>query len=66
MGAIAGIMNTMAGRAARVILGLVLIYVGLSVVGGTGGMILAVVGIVPIVLGATGRCLTEFLPGGKG
>ena len=66
MGAIAGIMNTMAGRAARVILGLVLIYVGLSVVGGTGGMILAVVGIVPILLGVTGRCLTEFLPGGRG
>ena len=66
MGAIAGMMNTMAGRAARVIRGLVLIYVGLSVVGGTGGMILAVVGIVPILLGVTGRCLTEFLPGGRG
>jgi hypothetical protein len=65
MGAIADIMNTVAGRAVRVLLGLVLIYVGLSVVGGTAGMVIAVVGIVPILLGVTGRCLTEFLPGSR-
>lgn len=66
MSAIAGIMNTMAGRAVRVLLGLVLIYVGLSMVGGTVGTVIAVVGIVPILLGLSGRCLTEFLPGGRG
>jgi hypothetical protein len=62
MGALADLMNTTAGRAARVILGLALIYIGLAVVGGTGGMILAAVGVVPIVLGATGRCL---IPSGR-
>ena len=62
MGALADLMNTTAGRAARVILGLALIYVGLAVVGGTGGMILAAVGVVPIVLGVTGRCL---IPSGR-
>ncbi|MGE3855707.1 MAG: DUF2892 domain-containing protein [Dehalococcoidia bacterium] len=66
MSAIAGIMNTMAGRAIRVLLGLVLIYVGLSMVGGTVGTVIAVVGILPILLGLSGRCLTEFLPGGRG
>lgn len=65
MGAIANIMNTPAGRAIRVLLGIALIYVGLSVVGGTAGIVVAVVGVVPILLGVTGRCLTEFLPGSR-
>jgi len=63
MGALANFMNTVAGRAIRVLLGVALIYIGLSVVGGTSGTILAAVGIVPIVLGASGRCLIEFIPG---
>jgi len=52
-----------AGRAVRVILGLALIYIGLMVMGGTTGMIVAVVGLVPVLLGATGRCVLEMLPG---
>lgn len=44
------------------ILGLALIYVGLAVVGGTSGIALAAVGVVPILLGATGRCL---IPSGR-
>lgn len=63
MSALADLMNTVAGRALRVILGLALMYVGLMVIGGTGGTILAVVGVAPILLGASGRCLVEFLPG---
>lgn len=63
MGALADFMNTVAGRALRVVLGLALIYVGLMVLGGTTGMIVAVVGLVPILLGATGRCLLDALPG---
>jgi len=62
MGALADLMNTTAGRAARVILGLALIYVGLAVMGGTSGLVVAAVGVVPIVLGATGRCL---IPSGR-
>ena len=63
MNALIDLMNTVAGRAARVLLGLVLIYLGLAVLGGTTGMILAVVGILPIAFGVSGRCLVEFLPG---
>ena len=61
--ALADLMNTVAGRAVRVILGLALIYIGLMVMGGTTGMIVAVVGLVPVLLGATGRCVLEMLPG---
>lgn len=65
MGALADLMNSMAGRVARVVLGIVLIYVGLAVMGGTAGMVVAAVGVVPILLGVTGRCLVEFLPGSR-
>ena len=65
MDAFANVMNGTAGRAARVILGLILIYAGLSLVGGIGGAVLAVVGIVPIMFGAAGRCIVEFLPGAR-
>lgn len=45
------------GRLARIIAGLVLILVGLLVVKDTGGLILAVVGIVPILAGVFNVCL---------
>jgi len=45
------------GRGLRVLLGLALIGVGLGVVKGTNGMILAAVGVVPIALGALNVCL---------
>lgn len=63
MNALADLMNTVAGRAVRVLLGLALIYVGIAVLGGTTGMVVAVVGLLPIALGVSGRCLVEFLPG---
>ncbi len=49
-------MNSTAGRVARVLAGLVLIGIGLAV-GGTGGVVLAVVGLVPLLAGAFGVCL---------
>ena len=49
------------GRLLRVILGLALIYVGLVVVGGTAGIIIAVIGIVPMVMGVWGPCLIGFV-----
>ncbi len=52
-------MNSTLGRAARVVLGLALIYVGLALVGGTAGLIVAVIGLAPIAMGAWGRCLLE-------
>lgn len=52
-------MNSVWGRAARVILGLALIWYGLFVLGGTAGVIVAVIGLIPIGLGLAGRCVLE-------
>jgi hypothetical protein len=41
----------------RVVLGLVLIGVGLAVVKGTNGMVLAAVGLVPLALGSLNICI---------
>ncbi len=53
-------MNTSIGRGVRALLGLVLIYLGLAVVGGSVGLIVAVVGLVPIAMAIWGHCLLEF------
>ncbi|MBL8152696.1 MAG: DUF2892 domain-containing protein [Anaerolineae bacterium] len=44
------------GRLARIIAGVVLIVLGLQA-GGTGGIILAVVGVLPILAGVLNVCL---------
>lgn len=54
-------MNGTTGRALRVVLGLVLIYIGLAVLGGTTGLIVAVIGLLPIALGLWGKCLLQFV-----
>ncbi len=61
MNSIIRFMQTYAGRALRVILGLALIYAGLVGLGGTLGALVAVVGIVPIAMGIWGPCLLGFL-----
>lgn len=43
-------------RIVRVILGLVLIVVGFWVMGGTGGIILGIIGFVPLLTGIVGFC----------
>ena len=63
MSALTSFMNGPVGRVARIVLGAALIYVGLRVIGGTAGYVVAAVGVLPIVLGASGRCLTELLRG---
>ena len=45
------------GRGARIILGLVLMGLGFGVVGGTGGIIMGIVGIVPIAMGVLNLCI---------
>jgi Protein of unknown function (DUF2892) len=50
-------MSSTAGRALRIVAGLALIAVGLAVVGGTAGIVMAVVGLVPLGAGATNVCL---------
>lgn len=52
-------MNGTAGRALRVILGLVLVYLGLAVISGTTGLIVAVIGLLPIALGLWGKCALQ-------
>ena len=58
-------MASTAGRAIRIIAGIALIAVGLLVVNGTGGIILAVVGLVPLVAGVGDFCVFAPLFGGS-
>ncbi len=50
-------MASSTGRIARIVAGILLIVVGLFVVGGTGGLILAIVGIVPLAAGLFDFCV---------
>ncbi len=45
------------GRGLRIAAGIILIAVGLAVVGGTGGIVLAVVGLVPLLAGVSDVCV---------
>ena len=54
-------MNRPLGRGARIVVGIVLIGVGITV-GGSAGVVIGVVALVPIALGLSGRCLLELLP----
>lgn len=50
-------MSSTAGRITRAVAGIVLIVVGLFVVHGTGGIILAVVGVLPLAAGVFDFCV---------
>ena len=56
-----GFMQGTVGRILRVVLGLALIYVGLAVVGGTPGIVVAIIGLLPIAMGVWGPCLLSFI-----
>jgi len=60
-------MNGTIGRIVRIVLGLALIWLGLlgPMAGSTGGVIVAVIGVVPIIMGIWGRCLLQFVFGGS-
>lgn len=49
------------GRILRIVLGVVLIYLGLVYVTGTPGYIVAIIGLVPLLMGLWGPCLLGFL-----
>ena len=57
-------MSSLAGRLLRIVAGLALIVIGLVGVHGTGGIILAIVGLVPLVAGVGNFCLFAPLFGG--
>jgi Inner membrane protein YgaP-like, transmembrane domain len=50
-------MSSGLGRGLRIVAGIILIAVGLAVVGGTSGIVLAVVGLVPLLAGVLDVCL---------
>ncbi len=52
-----GFMASMAGRAARVVVGLLLVGLGLGLVGGVGGWVMFAVGVVLVLVGAFDVCL---------
>jgi len=54
---LARFMASAVGRLLRIVGGVALIVIGLKVVGGTGGWVLAVVGLVPLAAGAFNFCL---------
>jgi hypothetical protein len=56
-------MSSFAGRALRVLAGLLLIALGVGVVGGTGGIVLALVGLLPIATGLFNVCVLAPLIG---
>ena len=57
-------MSSGLGRGVRIVVGLALIVIGLFSLGGTGGIILAVVGAVPLLAGVLDVCLFAPLFGG--
>lgn len=50
-------MASTAGRAARIVAGIVLIVIGLLVVQGTAGVIIAIIGLLPLVAGLFDFCV---------
>lgn len=52
-----GFMRSPAGRALRIVAGLTLIVVGLLLVQGVGGIIMAIVGLVPLAAGIFNFCI---------
>jgi hypothetical protein len=60
MKALINFMNGGAGRIARVVLGFALVYAGLFAFGGgLAGYVVALIGLVPIIMGIWGHCLVE-------
>ncbi len=57
-------MSSSFGRLLRIVAGMALIVLGLGVVHGAGGVILAVVGLVPLVAGLFNFCFFAPLFGG--
>ncbi len=50
-------MVSPAGRLLRIVVGIVLIVVGLLGIGGTGGIVVAIIGLLPLAAGVFDFCL---------
>lgn len=66
MSALIDFMNGPVGRLARIALGVAIILTALTTMSGTASWIVAIIGVVPIVMGVSGRCLIEAIPGVHG
>jgi hypothetical protein len=62
--AFARFMSSTAGRLLRVAAGIALVYLGWVVMGGVGGVVVAVVGLAPLMGGAFNFCIFAPLFGG--
>jgi hypothetical protein len=58
-----GFMEGAVGRVLRIALGVALIWFGLGRMGGVGGLVVAVAGLLPVVMGAWGPCLVHLAMG---
>jgi hypothetical protein len=56
-------MQSMTGRILRIVVGIALIAIGLLVIQGVWGIVLAVIGLVPLIAGLGGVCLVAPLFG---
>lgn len=61
MSALVQFMNSPLGRLARVALGVAIIAFALTSLAAPVSYVVAAIGLVPIALGASGRCLVEFV-----
>ena len=57
MNALFRFLASMNGRITRIVAGIVLIALGLFALGGTAGIVVAVIGVGPLVAGAVDVCL---------
>ncbi len=57
MNKLVGFMESGWGRGLRVLMGLALIYIGLAALGGTTGIVVAVIGFLPLAMGLWSPCL---------
>lgn len=65
MSGLINFMNNPIGRAFRIALGVVIIVAALTSIDGTWRLPVAAVGLLPIALGFSGRCLIEAIPGAR-
>lgn len=63
MAALISFMNGPVGRLVRIALGIAIAYVAVTMLDGPAQWAVAAVSLVPIVLGVSGRCLIELVPG---
>ena len=57
MGAFVQFMQSVSGRVLRIVVGIALIAVGLFLIQGAWGFVVAIIGLVPLIAGLLGFCL---------